>query len=95
MCSFFQELFPMGHSQRIFLYFHLYYTVNSKMILIKIAGFESGTSGVGSNHSANCATTTAQVQVYTSKLKHDQEKFCWGTVQFISPNLNLFDKKEF
>ena len=54
----------MGHSRLLFLYFHLFYkqlTVNKCSIkVLRMTGFEPGSSGIGSNHSANCATTTAQ-----------------------------------
>ena len=30
-----------------------------------MTGFEPGSSGIGSNHSANCATTTAQLTLFT------------------------------
>ena len=52
----------MGLSQPLFLYFRLFNAVDSKNVQYKIlsmTGFESQTSGIGSNCSTNWATTTA------------------------------------
>ena len=52
----------MGYSRPLFLYFRLLNTVESQQHLIKtlpISGLEPRTSGVGSNHFAKWATTTA------------------------------------
>ena len=52
----------MGLSHPLFLYFRLFNAVDSKNVQYKIlsmTGFESQTSGIGSNCSTNWATTTA------------------------------------
>ena len=51
------------HSQPLFVFIFVFSKVNSKHVQYKISpmtGFEPRTSAIGSNHSANLATTTAQ-----------------------------------
>ena len=50
----------MGHSRPLFLYFRLFNTVDSKCskYFLPMTGFERRTSGIGSDHSTNWATTT-------------------------------------
>ena len=51
----------MDHSQPLFLYFCLFNTVDNDCMnqSLPMTGFEPWTSGVRSNRSTNCATTTA------------------------------------
>ena len=53
--------------------FHLFWsfqqlTVNKYSAKLFIAGFESGTSGVRRDHSANCATTNAWKSLYSGQI---------------------------
>ena len=53
-----------GHSRPFFLYFHLFKTVDSKcsIYFLLMTVFELRTTGTGSNHSTNWATTTAHIR---------------------------------
>ena len=51
----------MGHSGSIFFFYFVFSTLNSKYVDYKIllmTRFEPRTTGIGSDTSANCATTT-------------------------------------
>ena len=50
----------MVHSRSLFLYFCLIHTVKSLLYKLLTAGFEPRSSFIGSDHSANVATTTDQ-----------------------------------
>ena len=52
----------MGHCRSLFLYFCLFNTVYSNVLYksLLMTGFEPRISGIGSDHSTNLATTTAQ-----------------------------------
>ena len=50
----------MGLIQPLFLYFRLFYIIQLTDKFLPMLGFELRISGVRSNRSANCATTTAQ-----------------------------------
>ena len=53
----------LGHSRPLFIYFHLFNTVDNKQMLNKIlpmTGVEPRTSGIESVRSTNWATTTSQ-----------------------------------
>ena len=53
-------LFLTGLSRPLFLYFCLVYIMQLTVKFLPMSAFKPQISGVGSNHSANCATTTAQ-----------------------------------
>ena len=59
MTAFFKK---WTNSGLFFFYFHLFNTVDSKLVISSLpkTGFEPRTSGVGSDHSTNWATTTAR-----------------------------------
>ena len=52
-------LIKMGLSRPLFLYFHLFYIVQLTDKFLPMLEFELRISGVRSDRSANCATTTA------------------------------------
>ena len=71
-------LFKMGHSRPLFLYFRLFNTADSKQCSIKISpmtGFELRTSGVGSDHSTNCATSTSHPFTFFYTIGHSVQVF--------------------
>ena len=54
----------MGLSQPLFLYFQLFFVMqltDEQINYLPMMGLEPRIPGVGSNRSANCTTTTAQV----------------------------------
>ena len=53
------QLFGMGHSRPLFLYFRLFWIAIDRNISLPMSGFKSRISGGGSDRSANCAATTA------------------------------------
>ena len=69
----------VGHCRPLFLYFHLFYTVDNKQC--SRTGFEPRTSGVGSDRSIHWATTTAT----SPTCYHLQSLHWWGLpyVKFI------------
>ena len=63
----------------LFFFIFVFSTVNSKYIQYKIlpmTGFEPQISGTGSNRSANCATTTAQISFSPSNVKYSERFLC-------------------
>ena len=54
----------MGHSRPLFIYFCLFYAISSNIFtkILPMTGSEPRTSGIGSDRSANWATTTALKQ---------------------------------
>ena len=56
------KITKMGNLRPLFIYFSLFYKqsiVNNCSIKVAVTGFELGSSGFGSDRSANCATTTS------------------------------------
>ena len=53
--------FKMGLSRLLFLYFRLFNMKQSTDEFLLMVGFEPRISGVGSDRSANCVTTTAHL----------------------------------
>ena len=63
----------------LFFFIFVVSTVNSTYIQYKIlpmTGFEPQISGTGSNRSANCATTTAQISFSPSNVKYSERFLC-------------------
>ena len=58
------RIFLMGNSMSRFLYFRLFNTVDSKNINLAMTGLEPRTYGVGSNRSANLATTKTEETIF-------------------------------
>ena len=55
--------FSLGHSRPLFSFIFVFSTVNSRYVhykILPITGFEPQTPGIGSDHSANLASTTAK-----------------------------------
>ena len=62
------SFFKMGHSRPLFLYFHLFYkqlTVNKCSTKVADDWIQTWVLWIGSDHSANCATTTALMLKYS------------------------------
>ena len=60
-----QKCFLNGQFSASFLYFRLFYKqwiVNNCSIKFALTGFEPRSSGIGSDHAVNCATTTSQTK---------------------------------
>ena len=102
----------MGHSRPLFPFIFAFSTVNSKYFIhhkiLPMPGFELRTSGIGSNHSANWATTTALKNLnilLTVQLSENETRRPTNVLQFsceirrkkakLSLQIEIFSSREF
>ena len=89
------KIFYMCHPQPLFLHFRRFYAVDRNKVLYKklaMTGFELQTSGIGSNCSANWATTTVQLsKMFTRGAVIYRQKMFYS-IAFWMPNRDGFQR---
>ena len=83
-------LFSKKMAVQTFIFvFSIQLTVNIQYIFLPMTGFERQTSGIGSDHSTNWATTTALQQLFTLI---NYSKSCWNSSSSNETSVTVFLK---